>query len=257
MVLDRRAPMPLYLQLKHAISSEIRQGGFKPGDRLGSEAEFERTHGISRITVRQALGALAQAGEVYRVPGKGTFVAAPKIAPLAAFTSFSENMIAQGLVPSYRVLDTAWGFPPDTVRHALRLGPTEEALCLNRLLLANGDPIGIQCGYYPGRWLAPIREQLTADVLGSTSLYRLLEERLGLRLWKAEETLEPAIATREEVDLLAVPPETSVLVVNRLSRLASGEPVETVRLVFRGDTYRYRVDLYRGEPADNRSMGSA
>lgn len=257
MVIDRRASTPLYLQLKDAISSEIREGGLKPGDRVGSESELERAHGVSRITVRQALGALAQQGEVYRVPGKGTYVASPKVAPLAAFTSFSENMTAQGLAPSYRVLGTGWGAPPGPVRDELRLGPAEEAFRLDRLLLADGEPIGIQRGYYPGRWLAPARDRLTPEALGTTSLYRLLEQRLGLRLWKAEETVEPAIATREEVGLLGIPRGTPVLVVKRLSFLATGEPVEAVTLVFRGDNYRYRIDLYRGQPADDRPAGSA
>lgn len=257
MAIDRRASTPLYVQLKDAISFQIRQGGLQPGDRVGSEAELERAHGVSRITVRQALGALTQQGEVYRVPGKGTYVAPTKVAPLAAFTSFSENMEAQGLIPSYQVLAVAWVEPPGRVRDELRLGLTEQAFFLERLLRANGEPIGIQRGYYPAHWLIPIRESLTPEILETTSFYRLLEQRLGLRLRKAEETVEPAIATREEVRLLGIPREAPVLVVNRLSYLVSGEPVETVKLVFRGDTYRYRVDLYRGQPASEWPVGSA
>ena len=98
--INRQASTPLYVQLKDLIADQIRQGSLKPGDRVGSEAELERAHGVSRITVRQAIGALVQEGELYRVPGKGTYVASPKVAPLAGFTSFSENMTAQGLTPS-------------------------------------------------------------------------------------------------------------------------------------------------------------
>jgi GntR family transcriptional regulator len=77
-----------------------------------------------------------------------------------------------------------------------------------------------------------------------------LERTLDDPLWKAEETIEPAIANGKEVDLLGIPAGAPVLVVRRLSYLATGEPVETVKLVFRGDTYRYRVDLYRGPRTD-------
>ena len=112
MAIDRQASTPLYIQLKDMIAAEIREGALQPGARLRSEAELERTHRVSRITVRQALGALVQDGDLYRVPGKGTYVAVPKVAPLAAFTSFSENMAAQGLTPSYRVLSVAWVAPP-------------------------------------------------------------------------------------------------------------------------------------------------
>jgi GntR family transcriptional regulator len=70
---------------------------------------------------------------------------------------------------------------------------------------------------------------------------------LRLQLWRAGETLEPAIAECKEVELLKVPAGAPVLVVRRLSFLESGEPIETVKLVFRGDKYRYRVDLFRGQ----------
>jgi GntR family transcriptional regulator len=243
--IDRRAATPLYLQLKELIAEGIRDGGLQPGDRVGSEAELEQAHQVSRITVRQAIGALVQEGEVYRVPGKGTYVASPKLAPLAAFTSFSENMVAQGRTPSYRVLVAEWVIPPSRVGGELRLTPEERAFQLDRLLLADGMPMCLQHGFYPGRLLRPITNLLTPETLSVTSLYQLLEQRLGLKLGKAEETVEPAIPTREEVKELGISRDIPVLVVNRLSYIVSGEPVETVKLVFRGDRYQYRVNLYR------------
>ena len=153
MAIDRRTSTPLYLQLKDAVVREIRDSALKPGDRVGSEAELERTHGVSRITVRQAINALVQEGALYRVPGKGTYVAAPKVAPLAAFTSFSENMAAQGLTPSYRLLATELVMPPADVRQELRLSERDRAWRIERLLFADGEPMGLQYGYYPQRFL--------------------------------------------------------------------------------------------------------
>ena len=149
--IDRHTSTPLYLQLKDVIAQEIHAGALKPGSRVGSEAELERTHGISRITVRQAINALVQDGVLYRVPGKGTYVAARKVAPLAAFTSFSENMIAQGLTPSYQLLTAALEDPPARIRQELRLGEQDRAWRIERLLLADNAPMGLQDGYYPSR----------------------------------------------------------------------------------------------------------
>ena len=247
---DRRTSTPLYVQLKDAVVGEIRAGDLKPGDRVSSESELERLHGVSRITVRQALKALVQEGELYRVPGKGTYVAARKVAPLAAFTSFSENMRAQGLRSSYRLLDAKLVDPSSHVRQELRLGEHDRAYRIERLLLADGEPMGLQYGFYPERLFGRGHGQISPESLATASLYTRLEQTLGDPLWKAEETVEPAIANRKEVDLLEIPAGAPVLVVRRLSYLASGEPVETVKLVFRGDTYRYRVDLYRGQRSD-------
>ncbi|MGH2615356.1 MAG: GntR family transcriptional regulator [Thermomicrobiales bacterium] len=247
MAIDRRTSTPLYVQLKDAVVSEIRSGDLKPGDRVGSESELERLHGVSRITVRQALKALVQEGALYRVPGKGTYVASRKVAPLAAFTSFSENMRAQELTPSYRLLGARLVDPPPAVRQELRLGERDQSFRIERLLLANGEPMGLQDGFYPARLFGDGGGQIEPESLAAASLYAQLEQTLDVPLWKAEETVEPAIANRKEVELLRIPSGAPVLVVRRLSYLASGEPVETVKLVFRGDTYRYRMDLYRGQ----------
>ena len=249
MAIDRAASTPLYLQLKDAVVSDIRAGDLKPGDRVRSESELERQHGVSRITVRQALRALVQEGALYRVPGKGTYVAARKVAPLAAFTSFSENMRAQGFTPSYRLLGAEIVDPPLPVRQELRLAPPDRAFRLERLLLADRQPIGLQDGYYPERIFGPAAGQIDPASLAEGSLYAQLEATLDSPLGRAEETLEPAIANRKEVELLGIAPGAPVLVLRRVSFLASGEPVETVKLVFRGDAYRYRVNLDRGQRA--------
>lgn len=245
MAIDRGASTPLYLQLKDAVASDIRAGDLKPGDRVGSESELERRHGVSRITVRQALKALVQEGALYRVPGKGTYVAARKVAPLAAFTSFSENMRAQGLTPSYRLLAAEAVDPPLPIRQELRLGANARAFRLQRLLLADRLPIGLQDGFYPEHLFGPAAGQINPASLAEGSLYAQLETTLDSPLGKAAETLEPAIANRKEVELLGIAPGAPVLVLRRVSFLANGEPVESVKLVFRGDAYRYRVDLRR------------
>jgi len=246
-VVDRRTSTPLYLQLRDAILADIRQGLLRPGDRIGSETELERLHRVSRITVRQAINGLVQDGELYRVPGKGTYVSARKVAPVAAFTSFSENMRSLGLEPSYRVIVAGPCDPPPRVREELRLREMEQAFRLQRVLLADGEPIGLQSGFYPQAMLASGDGLWTPENLSTCSLYNLFEKTLRLQLWRAEETLEPAIAECKEVELLKVPAGAPVLVVRRLSFLESGEPIETVKLVFRGDKYRYRVDLFRGQ----------
>jgi GntR family transcriptional regulator len=233
--------------LKEAILADIQHGPLRPGDCVGSQAELERWHRVSRITVRQAVNGLVQDGELDRGPGKGTYVSARTVAPVAAFTNFSENMRSLGIVPSYRVIMAGLCDPEPRVREELRLGEMEQAFQLQRVLLADGEPIGLQSGFYPQVLLASGDELLTTEHLSSCSLNDVLERRLRLQLWRAEEMLESAIAERKEVELLALPAGVPVLVVRRLSFLESGHPIETVKLVFRGDKYRYRVDLFRGQ----------
>ncbi|HEY8346206.1 MAG TPA: GntR family transcriptional regulator [Symbiobacteriaceae bacterium] len=71
----RRGDTPLYAQIKAYLEEQIRQGRLRPGDRVPSEAELAHQFGVSRITSKHALFLLAQEGLIYRIPGKGSFVA--------------------------------------------------------------------------------------------------------------------------------------------------------------------------------------
>src|SRR3970282_2917958 len=70
-VLDREAPIPLYVQLRDALLREIREGGLQPGDRVPSEAPIQGRYRVSRATVRQALAELEAGGGIRKVQGLG------------------------------------------------------------------------------------------------------------------------------------------------------------------------------------------
>lgn len=67
--------VPLYTQIRTYISDQIAQGKIKPGEQLPSENELAKHFGVSRITVKGALSTLVDEGAVYRIQGKGSFVA--------------------------------------------------------------------------------------------------------------------------------------------------------------------------------------
>ncbi|ASA23635.1 GntR family transcriptional regulator [Paenibacillus donghaensis] len=75
-------PLPKYMQLKKELLSRIEAGGLKPDDQMPSEHEIAAQSGMSRQTVRQALGQLEKEGWLYRLQGKGTFVARQETRPL-------------------------------------------------------------------------------------------------------------------------------------------------------------------------------
>lgn len=65
---------PKYQQIKEYIKKTINEKQLKAGDRFFSENELADKFGISRHTVRQAIGELVRDGWLYRIHGKGTFV---------------------------------------------------------------------------------------------------------------------------------------------------------------------------------------
>src|SRR3982751_4546974 len=95
-------PQSLHAQLRDALRSRILDGALKPGDKLPSEAELTAEHGVSRITVRQALGALQSEGLIVKLHGKGAFVSQPR----AAQSLDRLQGLSEALAPGHRALNS-------------------------------------------------------------------------------------------------------------------------------------------------------
>lgn len=65
---------PKYQKLVQWLKEQIHEGAFKPGDKLFSENKLCEMFGISRQTVRQAIGILESEGYLERHRGSGTYV---------------------------------------------------------------------------------------------------------------------------------------------------------------------------------------
>ncbi len=69
------------------------------------ESEMNRLFNVSRMTIRSACSQLVQEGLLYRVPGKGTFVADPKImTETLAYIGFREQLERMGYEISTELL---------------------------------------------------------------------------------------------------------------------------------------------------------
>lgn len=90
-------------QLRSNILSALSRGELKIGDRLPTESELIKEHGISRTSVREALASLVAEGILHRRPGAGTFVA-----QLPA-TSRSSKIIA-ALIPCVRNIEDVFSY---------------------------------------------------------------------------------------------------------------------------------------------------
>jgi GntR family transcriptional regulator len=237
----RRTSIPLYAQVMEEIRAWIRTS-LSPGEKLPSETELCDRFRVSRATVRRALTELRYEGYLTSHQGKGTFVARTKIRlPLARLRSFTEDMTRRGLVPGSRVLrQMVCPAPPDSAAH-LGLAEGDPVVLIERLRLADGEPMALEEVAIPQE-LAPGLERVPLE---GRSLYAVLEQRYGLILGRAEQSIEAGRPTAEERRLLELPPAVPVLRLERLTFLSDGRPVEFVRSAYRGDRYRFSVELER------------
>jgi GntR family transcriptional regulator len=249
-MLTRESPKPLYRQLKDRLLRELELGKRAPHSRLPSEREWVKKLGISRITVRQALGELVQQGYLYTVPGKGFFVGERQPArELNAFLSFTGVAETRGETPSSRVLEAKVVRASAEVAHDLQIAPGAEVIVLARLRLSNDVPMMIQRSLLPH---ARCPGLLTRD-LAAASLFQVLREAYGLALVRAETTVSARLADRAERRLLGLADPGVVLVVDQITFTSDGVPVERAESVMHPE--RHPLSLVQQD--GGRSLGVA
>ena len=229
-------PRPKHAQLSDLLG-EMAVNELGPDAAIPSERELMTTYDVSRATVRKAIESLIADGLLQRIHGKGTFVARPRLESRLHLASFSQDMRRRGLTPSTRLLAVEADRPPSEVAKALGLGPTGMAWRVDRVRLADGQPIALENGWYPQPPLPDLDRQ---DLTGS--LYELFENHYGLVIDTAEQTLwgESAdIATARRLD---APVHTPLLVFRRVSA-AGSQPLEYVVSRYRGDRYQVHMSL--------------
>ncbi len=241
---ERRSGIPLYAQLREALRNEIKERGLRPGDRLPTEAELEERYGVSRSTIRQAVGELEIEGLLRRVQGRGTFVGSPKIQHHPVLMSFSGLLRSQGYAPSHRLLDTGVVGAPSEVASDLELDEGTPCRFVERLLSADDDPVGVSRTWLPRAVLGEHDDTITAGVTDGGSLYQLLGDASPeLVPARASETIDPALAGESESELLGCEPGTPLLFIRRRSWTTTGLPLESTQLRFLPGRYQYRVEL--------------
>lgn len=229
-------PTPAYRVIEQELRRLIAES--KPGDPLPSDAELCARFGVSRMTARQAVQRLAAEGLLYRVSGRGTFVAqAPVHRRINRLFSFTEEMRRKGRTAGSRVIEA--GVRPGLAEEvlALRLPPGSAVVAIRRLRLADDVPMAVE----HARLAAVCAGVLTAD-LARTSLFVALRG-IGRVPTLAQGTLTAAAAGAEEAALLNVPEGAPLLVERRTVYDQAESPLEFTESRYVGGRYLFDVDL--------------
>jgi GntR family transcriptional regulator, N-acetylglucosamine utilization regulator len=232
--------LPLYRRIEADLRDRIRAGELAPGAQVETELELMERYGVSRATVRQALGGLIAVGALEVRRGLGTYVSAPRFEhTIGGFYSFSREIERHGLQPGTRVLDLRTERAADDVAEALDVAPGTSMVSLRRLRLAGPDPLVVETSYLPARRFPKLE---TVD-FSSVRLYDTLMNRYGCRPTRARETFEPILLTADEAALLDQRRGEPALRVERVAYDQDDLPIEFCRSTVRGDRYRYSVEL--------------
>ena len=243
-MIDPNDFLPRYYQLANILRESISGGKFGAHQTIPSERQLERLYSVSRTTIRQAIDLLIRQGFLYREHGRGTFVSPQKLQKgISELTSFTEDMKQRGIVPGQRILEIGDVEPPEQVRTHLELPANcERVLCIKRLRLGDDVPMGLQTSYY----VLPEGQTITRNELEAYgSIYKMLQEKFHLIPTEADETLEVTVATPREALSLQIPPGSPLLLSERTTYSQFRRVIEFVKILYRGDRYRYIAKLTR------------
>ena len=233
-MLERDQPEFLYRRLAETLMEQISSGELQPGGRLPSTRQLERIYGVSSIVVRRALSELKQRGEVFSVPGKGTFVSPRKIDKnLQALTGFTEDMRQQGITASSIVLRAELAQADARMGEMLAVARGTEVVVLERVRLGNSVPMCVQTSWLP-HFLCPgiLRHDFT-----ELSLYRVLSDEYGITLGRSTHRIRVSMASAREAKLLRLPPSVALLWIEGCNYTPTGQVFEYGETGYRGDRY--------------------
>ncbi|HMS41252.1 MAG TPA: GntR family transcriptional regulator [Pyrinomonadaceae bacterium] len=238
--------IPLYYQLENVLREKITSGTFEAGDKLPTESELIVEYGVSRITVRQALHALAEDGLIERKQGRGTLIAARKsrkkrFTGTIHLTGSLDELIEMGMDTPVKVLEMNRVEADAHEAELLEIKTGTPIYRLKRLRLNEGKPFGLIINYLP----EDIGAALTMAELSSGALLHTMETKLGLNLDNAIQQIHAELADPYVAKLLDVRVGTALLGIERTVYTNENKPVEYVHTLYRSDLYGYSVKLVR------------
>ena len=235
----KRGALPLYKQLEAIIKESIDNGEYSDGDILPAESAYMAEHGVSRITVRQALQGLASLGYVQGRPGIGTVVTHRKIEEtLQGIKSFSDEMKEHGITMESIRCETARIVPPQPVASSLGIGDGDKCLMITRVRAAEGRPVVFSSTYIPLARNLPDNPACYED-----SLYEYLSKEHGIIAAKATDTFEAVLSDRNIAENLCISEGEAVFKRTRRSFDQHSALIGISISYYPGKSYSYTIDL--------------
>jgi GntR family transcriptional regulator len=172
--------VPLYVQAEKVLEDLLVRRRYRVGDRIPPESELVRSLGVSRATIRTAVGRLADRGLLVRRQGSGTFLArlpehsgepgpvgiklgssVAELGRLETYTSMAERL---GIKVDSEQLSVAAGRATRDEAGALELPRGTEVTRVSRLLLLDGEPAAWMTDVLPADLIpgARVRECLSS-----------------------------------------------------------------------------------------------
>ena len=235
-------PGTLYAHIREELRERIVSGVWKPNDPVPSERALMSQYGVSRITVRQALGELQKESLIFKLAGKGAYVAQVRpFQELGRLQGFAEAMEARGHETFNRVLSIEHQAASELVASRLGLAPGAPVTELRRVRFLDRKPVSLDITWVPRE----IGDRLERSDLASRDVFLIIENDCAVPLGHADLVIDAGLADETLGAQLGIAVGAPVLRIERLTHDASGRPVDYEHLYCRADNFQYRLRIER------------
>ncbi len=228
---------PLYFQISNILKEMIEEGEFSSGDLFYSEKQLQEMFGVSRVTVRQAVSSLTNAGYLQCSRGIGTTVTFRKIDEnLKRVISFSEEMKQHNVEMETVYSEIFLENPNKAVASALKIDYNNKVYKIIRVRNANNQPLVYSTTYLNLDFDFPLEPKLYEK-----SLYEFMNREFGIHIISAQDTLEAVSANQTISQHLKIPVNSPVF---KRSRWAQDQYLKTIEYsicFYPGNKYKYSV----------------
>ncbi|MFJ9075504.1 GntR family transcriptional regulator [Streptomyces sp. NPDC102278] len=241
---DGPARQPKYQRIAAALKDAIASGEYGPGARLPGENDLMATHGVARMTARQALGVLQAEGLTEARKGAGVFVREFRpirrrsISRLAADVWTEGRSIwaadTDGRERVVEFLGVAQEASPEPVASVLGLDDGAPAVVRRRRFLLDGKPVMLATSYLDAALVAGT--SIVEPDTGPGGIYARLAD-LGHAPARFREEIRSRMPSPEEAAALRLGTGTPVVLVVRTAFAADGRVVEVNEMVLDSSAY--------------------
>lgn len=240
-----RGAIPLYYQIAQILRSQIDAREFKPNEMLQTEDEMIRAFQVSRTTVRQALQILHNEGLIYRIAGKGTFVAEKTQARHEVSVGSIEEIITASYTTKLDALERENIRANEELAKGLQVAIGTEITQFRGLRSVDGKPFFHFILSVPD----DIAGKIPLEHTGDEPIMALVERFCNVQIQKARQWTAASLAGSEVAHLLDIRLGDPVLLVERHYIDKTGRVVGVAMDRYRTDRIRHFLCLTRALPS--------
>lgn len=232
---------PLYQQIKALTTQSLQSGEWRPGELIPSEVELANRFKVSQGTVRKAIDELSAENLVVRRQGKGTFVATHHEARAQFRFLRLKPDVGVAQYPDNNIIEAKRLRAPADIARQLDIKNGDSVFFIKRIQSFDGAPTILEELWLPGLTFKGLSLERVLQYKGP--MYALLETEFGTQMIRAVESIRAVVADQIASGLLAVPLNTPLLSVNRVSYTYGDKAVEVRRSLYVTNNHHYQNEL--------------